>query len=152
MKGQLYGVTIGDPLNAGRDCFTVDARRTTCLLVPRASRCEGGPARGVAIRINFGVRRWLHSQKSSFTLDRLCEAVVRHGSACRKRARFLLGYALKLGHWKHIEGEAQNQLSLTHTQGRAMPHNSWQSLNQETGFEAKDLAAPRVVTLESNEA
>jgi len=33
--------------------------------------------------------------------------------------RFRLGYALKLLHWKHIEGEAQNQLSLAH--GRAEP-------------------------------
>jgi len=37
---------------------------------------------------------------------------------CRKlKSQF--GYALKRLYWKHIEGEAQNQLSLAH--GRAEP-------------------------------
>jgi hypothetical protein len=67
-------------------------------------------------------------------------AVVRHGlalpSACFK---FQLGYALKLLHQTHIEGEAQNELSFAH--GRAKPclTTGGKADFNELDFEAKPI-------------
>jgi hypothetical protein len=56
------------------------------------------------------------SSVTGFRFASCCEAWL---CPAVSELRFQLGYALKLLHWKHIEGEAQNQLSLAH--GRAEP-------------------------------
>ena len=71
-------------------------------------------------------------QKSKFHNSAL-PAVVRHGSALPSSSDMVLGFASEWFQLKKLEGIAPNEIYPRTRQGRAMPHNSWQSRIMELG-------------------